>query len=51
MVLVVKRELCYKKKLESVFGGARVLREDGYWLLTAERRQLRYAEKPCLRRS
>ncbi len=49
MMLVVKRELWYRKKLESVFGGARVLREDGYSLLTAERRQLRYAEKPGLR--
>ena len=43
MTLVVKRELWYRKKLESIFGGVRVLRADGYALLTAERRQASYA--------
>lgn len=45
MMLVVKRELWYRKKLESIFGGVRVLREDGYVLLTAERRQPHYAAR------
>ena len=44
MVMVVKRELWYKNKLTSIFGGVRVLREDGYSVLTAERRTAKYAK-------
>ncbi|MBR5519424.1 MAG: methyltransferase [Clostridia bacterium] len=43
LVMVVKRELWYKNKLESIFGGVRIWRGEGYAVLTAERRQMQYA--------
>ena len=45
LVMVVKRELWYKNKLEAIFGGVRVAHEAGYAILAAERRQLQYAAK------
>ena len=45
LVMVVKRELWYKNKLESIFGGVRIAHEAGYAILAAERRQLQYAAK------
>lgn len=39
MVMVVKRLLWYQNKLTSVFGGVKVRECDGYFVLTAEKRQ------------
>lgn len=38
MVMVVKRLDWYKNKLTTIFGGVRVVEEDGYYILTAEKR-------------
>lgn len=38
MVMVVKRLEWYRNKLKSIFGGVRVVHEDGYYILTAEKR-------------
>lgn len=40
MVMVVKRLDWYKNKLTSVFGGVKILEIDGYYVLTAEKRNL-----------
>jgi 16S rRNA (guanine1207-N2)-methyltransferase len=38
MVIVVKRLDWYKNKLTTIFGGVRVVEDDGYYILTAEKR-------------
>ena len=38
MVMVTKRLDWYKNKLTAIFGGVRVSRVDGYYVLTAEKR-------------
>ncbi len=38
MMLVVKRLPWYQNKMASVFGGVRVIRENGYYVLCAEKR-------------
>lgn len=38
MVMVVKRLDWYKNKLTTIFGGVRVVEDDGYYILTAEKR-------------
>ena len=45
LVMVVKRLPWYRNKLTAVFGGVRVREVDGYYVLTAQRRALHYAEK------
>lgn len=46
MTLVVKRRDWYANKLTSVFGGVSVREADGYFVMTAQRRSVRYAAKP-----
>lgn len=41
MVMVVKRLDWYKNKLTTIFGGVRVVEEDGYYILTAQKRNLK----------
>lgn len=43
MVMVTKRLDWYRNKLKGVFGGVRVQEIDGYYVFTAERRSLQYA--------
>ncbi|MDF2672194.1 MAG: methyltransferase small [Clostridiales bacterium] len=38
MVMVVKRLDWYKNKLTNIFGGVKVVEEDGYYILTTEKR-------------
>lgn len=39
MTLVVKREKWYLNKMKSVFGGARSISRDGYYIISAQRRR------------
>ena len=39
MYLVVKRRKWYENKLRSVFGGVKVIAQDGYWVMAAQRRR------------
>jgi 16S rRNA (guanine1207-N2)-methyltransferase len=39
MVLVVKRLKWYKNKMTSIFGGVKVIEEDGYYILISEKRE------------
>ena len=43
MVMVTKRLDWYRNKLKAIFGGVRVQEIDGYYVFTAERRSLTYA--------
>jgi len=43
MVMVVKRKGWYAKKLTAIFGGVKATEQDGYVVLTAEKRQPQYA--------
>lgn len=43
MVMVTKRLDWYRNKLKGIFGGVKVQEIDGYYVFTAERRSLRYA--------
>lgn len=45
MFLVVKRRKWYQNKLISIFGGVQVKDIDGYFVLRAEKRSLRYGNK------
>lgn len=45
MVMVTKRELWYKNKLTSIFGGTRVEHRDGYCIFTSVKKDLKYANK------
>jgi 16S rRNA (guanine1207-N2)-methyltransferase len=38
IIMVVKRLDWYRNKLATVFGGARVVEDDGYYILTAEKK-------------
>ncbi|MCM1055688.1 MAG: methyltransferase [Bacteroides sp.] len=46
MIMVTKRLDWYKNKLSSVFGGVNVREKDGYYIFTAEKRQLAVNPKP-----
>ena len=45
MHMVTKRKDWYKNKLTAIFGGVRVLEQDGYYVFRAEKRQDKYANK------
>lgn len=45
LVMVVKRRLWYQNKITAIFGGARVAEKDGYFVITGEKRSMRYASK------
>ena len=45
MHMVTMRREWYEKKLTSIFGGVRVICQDGYFLFQAQKRQHRYAKK------
>ena len=45
LLMVTKRRDWYFNKLKSVFGGARVQSDDGYFVFEAERRSRQYAQK------
>ncbi len=45
MVMVVKRLDWYKNKLTAIFGGVKVVEDDGYYILTAEKRA-NFTSKP-----
>ncbi|MEN8904850.1 MAG: methyltransferase [Clostridiales bacterium] len=40
MIFVVKRLNWYKNKLKSVFGGVKIIKEDNYYILISEKRNL-----------
>jgi len=44
--LVVKNAEWYRNKVKTVFGGARVYDQDGYMIVTAEKRALRFKPAP-----
>lgn len=46
MWFVTKRDTWYRNRLRAVFGGVRVVTQDSYFVLMAEKRSHRYAEKP-----
>ena len=46
LYMVTKRRDWYRNKLVSVFGGVELRETDGYFVFAAERRSLRYANKP-----
>ena len=43
MMMVTKRLDWYRNKLKAIFGGVKVREIDGYYVFTAERRSVRYA--------
>lgn len=45
MIMVTKRKDWYKNKLVAIFGGVRILEEDGYFLFISEKRTQKYAKK------
>jgi 16S rRNA (guanine1207-N2)-methyltransferase len=45
MIMVTKRKEWYKNKLSAIFGGVRILEEDGYFLFISEKRSQTYAKK------
>lgn len=45
LVMVTKRREWYKNKLIAVFGGVEIVEADGYFVFSAQRRGLRYANK------
>ncbi|QVK19059.1 class I SAM-dependent methyltransferase [Mycoplasmatota bacterium] len=45
MVLVVKRLDWYKNKLSSIFGGVKVIEENGYYVLISEKRDVKNRTK------
>jgi len=45
MVMVTKRDLWYRNKLISIFGGVRVSEIDGYFVLMSIKRESTYAKK------
>lgn len=46
LVMVTKRREWYRNKLTRVFGGVTIAEADGYCVFSAQRRSLRYANKP-----
>jgi 16S rRNA (guanine1207-N2)-methyltransferase len=51
LFMVTKRELWYRNKITSVFGGAKVTEVDGYFVFEATRRTTQYARRPPPARS
>ena len=45
MHMVTKRNDWYKNKLTAIFGGVKILRQDGYYVFQAEKRQANYANR------
>ena len=45
MHMVTKRKDWYKNKLTAIFGGVKIIRQDGYYVFSAEKRQERYANR------
>lgn len=43
MIMVTKRYKWYKNKLESVFGGVKVIEENGYYIFISQKRAIRKA--------
>ncbi len=50
LYMVTKRELWYRNKITSVFGGVKVAQVDGYFVFEATRRTLQYARRVPPRR-
>ena len=48
MHMVTKRKDWYKNKLTSIFGGVKMIRQDGYYVFQAQKRQERYANRHSL---
>ena len=46
LMMVTKRLDWYRNRLRAVFGGVRVSEVDGYYVFEAQRRALRYANRP-----
>lgn len=46
MWFVTKRDKWYRNRLQAVFGGVRVVVQDSYFVLMAEKRSHQYAKKP-----
>ena len=51
LFMVTKRELWYRKKITSVFGGVKVREVDGYFVFEATRKTTQYAAKKLRPRS
>jgi 16S rRNA (guanine1207-N2)-methyltransferase len=45
MIMVTKRKEWYRNKLAAIFGGVRILEEDGYFLFISEKKSHTYAKK------
>lgn len=45
MVMVTKRYEWYKNKLQSVFGGVKVVEEAGYYIFISQKREVRRMRK------
>ncbi len=45
MIMVTKRLDWYKNKLSSVFGGVKIIQQDGYYVFISEKRSDRFAPK------
>lgn len=45
MVMVTKRDTWYRNRLAAIFGGVRVAQVEGYFVFTAEKRSMSYANK------
>ena len=43
--MVTKRKDWYKNKLTAIFGGVKILRQDGYYVFQAKKRQEKYANR------
>jgi len=44
MVMVTKRYKWYKNKLKSVFGGVKIMEENGYYIFISQKREIRKAK-------
>jgi 16S rRNA (guanine1207-N2)-methyltransferase len=51
LFMVTKRELWYRNKITSVFGGVKVSEVDGYFVFEATKKTTQYAAKPLKSRS
>ena len=51
LFMVTKRELWYRNKITSVFGGVKVSEVDGYFVFEATKKTTQYAAKPLKPRS
>lgn len=50
LYMVTKRRDWYKNKMISVFGGVEIFETDGYFVFSAQRRNLKYANKSPMRK-